>query len=60
MLRHGIGHSAVEHYFAGVAQLEFHVFEVGRCSGPSPGSPLQPTNAMTTAGTTADEPPPSI
>ncbi len=31
MLRHGIGHPAVEHYFGGVAQLEFHVFDVGRC-----------------------------
>lgn len=31
MLRHGIGHRAVEHYFGGVAQLEFHVFDVGRC-----------------------------
>jgi ketosteroid isomerase-like protein len=31
MLRHGIGHPAVEHYFGGVAQLEFHMFEVGRC-----------------------------
>jgi len=31
MLRHGIGHAAVEHYFGGAAQLEFHVFEVGRC-----------------------------
>ena len=31
MLRHGVGHAAVEHYFGGVAQLEFHVFEVGRC-----------------------------
>lgn len=31
MLRHGIGHGAVQHYFSGVAQLEFHVFEVGRC-----------------------------
>ena len=28
MLRHGIGHAAVEHYFGGAAQLEFHVFEV--------------------------------
>lgn len=31
MLRHGIGHSAVEQYFGGVAQLEFHVFDIGRC-----------------------------
>ena len=31
MLRHGVGHAAVEHYFGGVAQLEFHVFDVGRC-----------------------------
>lgn len=31
MLRHGIGHRAVEYYFGGVAQLEFHVFDVGRC-----------------------------
>lgn len=31
MLRHGIGHTAVQHYFSGVAQLEFHVFDVGRC-----------------------------
>lgn len=30
MLRHGVGHAAVEHYFGGVAQLAFHVFEVGR------------------------------
>ena len=30
MLRHGVGHAAVEYYFSGVAQLEFHVFEVGR------------------------------
>jgi ketosteroid isomerase-like protein len=30
MLRHGIGHAAVEQYFSGVAQLEFHVFDVGR------------------------------
>lgn len=29
MLRHGVGHSAVEHYFGGVADLEFHVFDVG-------------------------------
>lgn len=31
MLRHGTGHDAVRHYFGGVAQLEFHVFQVGRC-----------------------------
>jgi uncharacterized protein len=31
MLCHGIGHAAVQHYFGGVAQLEFHDFEVGRC-----------------------------
>ena len=31
MLRHGVGHSAVEHYFGGVGQLEFHTFDVGRC-----------------------------
>ena len=31
MFRHGIGHTAVEHYFGGVAQLEFHVFDIGRC-----------------------------
>lgn len=31
MLRHGTGHDAVQHYFGGVAQLEFHVFQVGRC-----------------------------
>jgi ketosteroid isomerase-like protein len=31
MMRHGIGHRAVEHYFGGVAQLEFHVFDIGRC-----------------------------
>lgn len=30
MLRHGIGHAAAEHYFGGVAQLEIHVFDVGR------------------------------
>ena len=30
MRRHGVGHSAVERYFGGVAQLEFHVFDVGR------------------------------
>lgn len=30
MLRNGVGHDAVQHYFAGVAQLEMHVFEVGR------------------------------
>ncbi len=30
MLRNGIGHAAAEHYFGGVAQLEMHVFEVGR------------------------------
>lgn len=29
MLRHGTGHAAVERYFAGVAQLEIHVFDVG-------------------------------
>lgn len=28
MFRHGVGHSAVEHYFGGVAELEFHVFDV--------------------------------
>lgn len=31
MLHHGVGHAAVDRYFGGVAQLEFHVFEVGRC-----------------------------
>ena len=31
MLRNGIGHAAAEHYFRGVAQLEMHTFEVGRC-----------------------------
>jgi len=31
MLLHGVGHSAVEAYFGGVAQLEFHVFDVARC-----------------------------
>ncbi len=31
MFRHGTGHGAVEHYFGGVAQLEFHVFDIGRC-----------------------------
>lgn len=30
MLRNGVGHQAAEHYFAGVAQLEMHVFDVGR------------------------------
>ena len=30
MLRNGIGHAAAEHYFAGVAELEIHRFEVGR------------------------------
>jgi hypothetical protein len=30
MLRNGIGHDAARHYFEGVAQLEMHVFEVGR------------------------------
>lgn len=30
MLHHGTGHGAVERYFGGVAQLEFHVFDVGR------------------------------
>ena len=30
MLRNGIGHGAAEEYFAGVRQLEIHVFEVGR------------------------------
>ena len=29
MLRHGVGHAAVEQYFGGVAELEFHVFDVG-------------------------------
>ncbi|MBP6902730.1 MAG: nuclear transport factor 2 family protein [Burkholderiaceae bacterium] len=30
MLRHGVGHEAVQRYFAGVARLEFLRFEVGR------------------------------
>jgi uncharacterized protein len=30
MFRHGVGHAAVEHYFSGVAQLEFHIFDVTR------------------------------
>lgn len=30
MLRNGIGPAAVERYFSGVAQLEIHVFDVGR------------------------------
>ena len=30
MLQHGTGHAAAEHYFGGVAQLEIHVFDVGR------------------------------
>jgi len=28
MLRHGIGHDAAHHYFGGVAQLEFHRFDI--------------------------------
>ena len=28
MLRHGRGHAAVDRYFAGVAELEFHGFDV--------------------------------
>lgn len=31
MLRNGLGHDAARRYFGGVAQLEVHVFEVGRC-----------------------------
>lgn len=31
MLRNGVGHAAAEHYFGGVAQLEMHTFDVGRC-----------------------------
>lgn len=30
MLRNGVGHDAARHYFGGVAQLEMHVFDVGR------------------------------
>jgi ketosteroid isomerase-like protein len=30
MLHNGVGHEAAERYFGGVAQLEMHVFEVGR------------------------------
>lgn len=30
MLRNGVGHDAAAHYFGGVAELEIHVFEVGR------------------------------
>ena len=29
-VRNGLGHAAAERYFGGVAQLEMHVFEVGR------------------------------
>lgn len=30
MLHHGIGHEAAARYFAGVAQLEFHRFDIGQ------------------------------
>jgi ketosteroid isomerase-like protein len=30
MLRNGVGHEAAQQYFGGVAQLEIHVFEIGR------------------------------